>query len=45
MRLMLKTLTKDGNEIITEHHIVAEREAENWFFGATLTPSENGESG
>ena len=43
--LMLKTLMKDGNEIITEHHIVAERESENWFFGATLTPSENGESG
>ena len=43
--LMLKTLMKDGNEIITEHHIIAERESEDWFFGATLTPSKNGESG
>ena len=43
--LMLKTLMKNGDEIITEHHIVAERESEDWFFGATLTPSENGESG
>ena len=42
---MLKTLMKNGDEIITEHHIVAERESEDWFFGATLTPSEKGESG
>ena len=43
--LMLKTLMKDGDEIITEHHIVAERESEDWFFGATLTPSGKGEPG
>jgi len=36
--LQLKTLTKKGDEIITEHFIIAEKIDNQWFFAATLTP-------
>lgn len=36
--LILKTRCSDGSEIESEHFIVAEKEADNWFFGAQLKP-------
>ena len=36
--LRLKTLCADGKEIVSEHYIVAEKRAQGWVFGATLTP-------
>jgi PAS domain S-box-containing protein len=36
--LRLKTLTKTGEEIISEHTIIAEKNAEQWIFAATLRP-------
>jgi PAS domain S-box-containing protein len=36
--VQLKTLTKIGGEIITEHFIIAEKIDNQWFFAATLTP-------
>lgn len=36
--LKLKTITKDRQEIITEHYIIAEKTADGWAFGAILKP-------
>lgn len=36
--LRLRTICSDGQEVVSEHFIVAERSGENWQFGATLTP-------
>ncbi len=36
--LKLKALTKTGQEIISEHIIMAEKNAEQWIFAATLRP-------
>lgn len=36
--LRLKGITKAGQEIEAEHHIVAEREHDEWVFMATLRP-------
>lgn len=36
--LKLKALTKSGTEIISEHTIMAEKDAEQWFFAAILRP-------
>ena len=36
--LRLATICRDGTEIISEHFIVAEKDASGWRFGATLTP-------
>ncbi len=36
--LRLKTICSDGRVLVSEHFIVAEKEAEGWRFGATLTP-------
>jgi PAS domain S-box-containing protein len=36
--LRLRTICRDGREVISEHFIVAERHGEAWQFGATLTP-------
>lgn len=38
--LKLKALCADGKEINSEHYIVAEKQGDNWFFGAHLTPIE-----
>lgn len=34
--LMLKALTKSGQELNCEHFIIAEQESNQWSFGATL---------
>ncbi|NET37609.1 MAG: PAS domain-containing protein [Cyanothece sp. SIO1E1] len=39
--LKLKTVTKDQQEIVTEHYIMAEKIAEEWVFGAMLRPLES----
>jgi PAS domain S-box-containing protein len=36
--LRLKTICSDGRAVISEHFIVAEKENDQWLFGATLTP-------
>lgn len=36
--LRLRTVCRDGREMVSEHFIVAERVDEAWMFGATLTP-------
>lgn len=40
--LRLRTVCRDGREVISEHFIVAERQGEDWLFGATLTPLPDG---
>ncbi|MEB3161532.1 MAG: PAS domain S-box protein [Synechocystis sp.] len=36
--LQLKALTKAGEEILSEHFIVAEKQADQWYFAARLRP-------
>ena len=36
--LELKVITKDNQEIMSEHYIIAEKHNEQWSFGATLRP-------
>jgi len=36
--LNLKALRADGEEINSEHYIVAEKQGEDWYFGAHLKP-------
>lgn len=36
--LRLKAVTKSGEEIESEHWIMAEKQGEQWFFGATVRP-------
>lgn len=36
--LELMTITKDNQEILTEHYITAEKVNEEWFFAAVLRP-------
>ena len=36
--LRLRTVCRDGSEVVSEHFIVAEKQGEVWLFGATLTP-------
>lgn len=38
--LRLKTVCRDGTEVVSEHFIVAEKGPDGWLFGATLTPLE-----
>lgn len=40
--LRLRTVCRDGREVVSEHFIVAERSGETWVFGATLTPLPDG---
>lgn len=40
--LRLATICRDGREVVSEHFIVAERLADAWVFGATLTPLPEG---
>ena len=40
--LRLRTVCRDGREVVSEHFIVAERSGESWQFGATLTPLPDG---
>jgi len=40
--LRLRTVCRDGRELVSEHFIVAERQGEGWLFGATLTPLPDG---
>jgi PAS domain S-box-containing protein len=40
--LRLRTVCRDGREMVSEHFIVAERDGEDWRFGATLTPLPDG---
>lgn len=40
--LRLRTVCRDGREVVSEHFIVAERRGEVWQFGATLTPLPDG---
>lgn len=40
--LRLRTVRRDGREVVSEHFIVAERQGEHWLFGATLTPLPDG---
>lgn len=40
--LRLSTLCADGRVIVSEHFIIAEKEAGTWLFGATLTPLPEG---
>lgn len=40
--LRLRTICRDGREVVSEHYIVAERTGEAWVFGATLTPLPDG---
>lgn len=40
--LRLRTICRDGGEVVSEHFIVAERRGEAWVFGATLTPLPDG---
>ncbi|MEB3228133.1 MAG: PAS domain S-box protein [Synechocystis sp.] len=39
--LELKALTKDGQEIVSEHFIVAEKKDDQWYFAARLRPLPN----
>ena len=36
--LLLKTVTKGGIEVESEHFITAEKQGEKWFFAATISP-------
>ncbi|MBU7587382.1 MAG: PAS domain S-box protein [Nostoc sp. TH1S01] len=36
--LLLKTVTKDGIELESEHYITAEKQEGNWIFTATISP-------
>lgn len=38
--LRLKTVCRDGTEVVSDHFIVAEKGPDGWLFGATLTPLE-----
>jgi PAS domain S-box-containing protein len=40
--LRLNTLCADGRSLVSEHFIVAEKQATGWVFGATLTPLPEG---
>jgi PAS domain S-box-containing protein len=40
--LRLRTICRDGQEVVSEHFIVAERSGEGWVFAATLTPLPDG---
>lgn len=40
--LRLRTVCRDGRDVVSEHFIVAERDGEAWIFGATLTPLPEG---
>jgi len=40
--LRLRTVCRDGRELVSEHFIVAERNGDDWLFGATLTPLPEG---
>lgn len=40
--LRLRTVCRDGRELVSEHFIVAEHQGETWQFGATLTPLPEG---
>ncbi|MDJ0703978.1 MAG: PAS domain S-box protein [Leptolyngbyaceae cyanobacterium MO_188.B28] len=40
--LKLKTITKDQQEIMTEHYIIAEKFGDEWVFGAMLRPLDEG---
>jgi PAS domain S-box-containing protein len=40
--LRLRTICRDGREVVSEHFIVAERSGEAWVFAATLTPLPDG---
>ena len=40
--LRLRTVCRDGRDVVSEHFIVAERQGESWLFGATLTPLPEG---
>ena len=40
--LRLSTRCADGTSIVSEHYIIAEKRAEGWVFGATLTPLPEG---
>lgn len=42
--LRLRTVCSDGREVVSEHFIVAERDGQDWRFGATLTPLPDGTS-
>jgi PAS domain-containing protein len=39
--LELKVITKDEREILSEHYIIAEKQDEQWGFGATLRSLES----
>jgi hypothetical protein len=39
--LELKVITKDEREILSEHYILAEKQDEQWSFGATLRSLES----
>ncbi|CAN1210004.1 PAS domain S-box protein [Tumidithrix helvetica PCC 7403] len=39
--LELKVITKDEREILSEHYIIAEKQDEQWAFGATLRSLES----
>jgi len=39
--LELKVITKDEREILSEHYIIAEKQDEQWSFGATLRSIES----
>jgi PAS domain S-box-containing protein len=40
--LRLRTVCRDGRDVVSEHFIVAERDGDQWVFGATLTPLPEG---
>ena len=40
---MLNAVTRDGRIFVAEHQIVAERQHDQWVFGATIRPLENRE--
>jgi PAS domain S-box-containing protein len=35
--LLLKTVTKEGKEVESEHFITAEKQGDNWFFAAIIS--------
>ncbi len=40
--LRLNTMCADGQSLVSEHFIVAEKQEQGWVFGATLTPLPEG---
>lgn len=40
--LRLRTRCSDGSEIVSEHFILAEKQNDQWVFGASLTPLPEG---